>query len=67
MDYCHHTIALAPTAPMRWDRCVRLDAPLHGTAIALGSVSLCCAAQRGMVGKGNFNRHGRGSMRETDV
>jgi hypothetical protein len=67
MDYCHHMTALAPTAPMRWDACVRLGAPLLGAAIAAGDVSLRFAAQRGMVGKGNFNRHGRGSMRETDV
>ena len=67
MDYCHHMTALAPTAPMRWDACVRLGAPLAGAAIAVGDASLRCATQRDMVGKGNFNRHGRGSMRETDV
>ena len=67
MDYCHHMTALAPTAPMRRDTCVRLGAPLAGAAIAVGDASLRWATQRGMVGKGNFNRHGRGSMRETDV
>jgi len=67
MDYCHHMTALAPTAPMRRDRSVRLDTPVLGNAIATSDISSRGAAQRGMVGKSNFNRHGRGSMRETGV
>jgi hypothetical protein len=64
MDYCHYMTALVPTAPMRLHWFVRLDAPgRRGTA----TIPSRGAAQRGMVGKGNFNRRGRGSMREIDV
>jgi hypothetical protein len=67
MNHSHHLTALVPSAPMRPGRSVHADAPACGCTLAAAGVWSRRTAQRGMVGKGIFNRQGRGSSMETDV
>jgi hypothetical protein len=67
MDFHRHNTALAPTAPTRRGRSVRLDAPASCCAMAAGAGSWCAMAHDGMVGKGIGHRHGRDSLKGADV